>query len=245
MGLACLGIILFAGWLIGTTGIGGVLIVPTLTQVEGISPPQALAASSTAFVFPAMIALFFLFMRRIHMRNAVLLAIGALPGAVLGATLVHHLDAHLLLIPTAILLFFGGFRLCVDLYSVSNSSDFVKLPLWALLVTGAIVGTGSALTGTGGPILLSPLLLILRQPLPSIIASANAIQMPVAIASGLVHWQSGALDLGLTTTIGLILLAGSVAGQNFGAIMRPRQLQHLVAILLLGTGCWFSWILIS
>ncbi|HYC46679.1 MAG TPA: sulfite exporter TauE/SafE family protein [Burkholderiales bacterium] len=245
MGLACIAAILLAGWLIGATGIGGVLVVPALTRLEGITLPQAVAASAAAFAFPAAAALAFLVIRRTHLRGALWLSAGALAGAALGASLVHRLDVRVLLALVTALLLFAGLYALRGLRETTPRSNAPELPVWALLAVGAVVGIGSALTGTGGPVLLSPLLVLLRQPLAAVIASANAIQMPVAIAASVVHWQSGALDIGLAAMIGLALLAAAVVGQISGAAMHTRRLQRLVAGLLLVVGAGFGWTLIA
>ena len=46
--------ILLAGWLIGATGIGGVLVVPVLNQLQGVALQQAIAAASLAFALPGL-----------------------------------------------------------------------------------------------------------------------------------------------------------------------------------------------
>ncbi len=107
---------------------------------------------------------------------------------------------------------------------------------------GALVGLGSALTGTGGPVLLIPLLMLWRRPLVQVVAAAQAIQLPVAATSSAVHWFSGALDLRLGGLIGLVLLAGSIAGQKAAQRIAVHRLQRLVAGLLLTVGAWFAWL---
>lgn len=93
MGLASSFAVLLAGGLIGATGIGGVLLVPALTQLEGVPLTQAVAASSLAFAFPALAALWWL--RRaptVGARKLWFLIAGATPGALLGGMLVHSVD---------------------------------------------------------------------------------------------------------------------------------------------------------
>jgi uncharacterized protein len=240
MGAACIAAILLAGWLIGATGIGGVLVVPALTRLEGIALPQAVAASATAFALPAAVALAFLFLRRTCMGGVVPLMLGALPGAAAGALLVHTLDARMLLAFITALLLFAGVQALRGIRKGAALLARPDVPPMASLVIGALVGIGSALTGTGGPVLLTPLLVLLRQPLPRVIASSNAIQMPIAIAATGVHLKSGALDLRLAALVGLALLAASIAGQLAGARMHTRRLQKLVGLLLLGVGLWFA-----
>ena len=55
------------------------------------------------------------------------------------------------------------------------------LPMPFLAALGVLVGVGSALTGTGGPVLLLPLLMLCRQPLPFAVVAAQAIQRIAAL----------------------------------------------------------------
>jgi len=114
-----------------------------------------------------------------------------------------------------------------------------------LLALGALVGLGSALTGTGGPVLVLPLLMLLRQPLGFSVVAAQAIQLPVALASSTVHAIEGRLDLRLAALCGLLMLAGSIAGQRAATRLDTRQLQRLVSMLLLAVGAWFAWLLLT
>jgi uncharacterized membrane protein YfcA len=114
-----------------------------------------------------------------------------------------------------------------------------------LLALGVAVGLGSALTGTGGPVLLLPLLMLLRQPVGFAVIAAQAVQLPVALSSSAVHAIEGRLDLWLAALCGLLMLAGSLAGQRAAAGLDMRQLQRFVSLLLLAVGSWFTWLLLA
>ncbi len=240
MGPASAAAILVAGWLIGATGIGGVLVVPALSQFEAMDVQRAIAASALAFAFPGVAALWWL-RGAAHAPGVRLTALvaGALPGAVLGALLVHHIEPRWLLAGLALLALGSGLRGLVPTPVAATASPAMPAATAALL--GFAVGIGSALTGTGGPVLLVPLLLLLRQPLVATVAAAQAIQLPLALSASAAHWASGSLDLGLAALLGGLLLAGSVAGQWCASRMRVHWLQRLVSLLLLATGAWFAW----
>lgn len=64
----------------------------------------------------------------------------------------------------------------------------------ALVAVGAFVGFGSALTGTGGPVLLVPVLLTLGvAPLRAVTVS-QAVQLPVVVAGSVGYLQTGLVD---------------------------------------------------
>ena len=211
MGIASAAALLLAGWLIGATGIGGVLVVPALTQFEGLPLKQAIAASALAFAFPGAAALWWL--RRAPGAGASLIALvaGAVPGAAVGALLVHSVDVRWLLAAMAALAITTGVRGLRKVGSVAMPP--LPLSAAAMAALGLAVGLGSGLTGTGGPVLLVPLLMLWRQPLHQTVAAAQAIQLPVALCATAAHSLAGAMDWWLACTLGLLLLAGSMAGQ--------------------------------
>ena len=101
--------------------------------------------------------------------------------------------------------------------------------------------TGSGFTGTGGPVILIPLLILARQPLATTVAAAQIIQLPIALCASAAHAAAGSLDLPLACLIGAVLLGGSLAGQWLGRRLNTRRLQTAVSLMLLGTGLWFAW----
>lgn len=230
--------ILLAGWLIGATGIGGVLVVPVLNQLQGIALPRAIAAASLAFALPGLAAAWRLrAVGRGFPAGLVLLTLCALPGAALGALLVHHVSVDALIAGMALLALGSG---SWGLWRPPQVQDAAPLPPLATAVLGAGVGLGSALTGTGGPVLLVPLLMLLRQPLRDTLPAAQAIQLPVAICAAAGHAWAGALDWRLALAVGAVLLLGALAGQ-WSAPRTPALLLHrLVCVLLILTGGWFA-----
>lgn len=234
--------ILLAGWLIGATGIGGVLVVPALAQLEGIELQRAIAASGLAFGFPGVAALWWLHRSgAAESRRLLPLLAGAVPGALAGALLVHQMQARWLLWGLAALSLASGLRGLRPVSATASSAGPVALSQPALLALGLAVGLGSALTGTGGPVLLVPLLMLLRQPMLSTIAAAQAIQLPLALCAGAIHATTGALDLRLAVLLGTILLVGSLGGLWCSRRLPVPQLQKLVSGLLVATGVWIAW----
>ncbi len=240
MSFACAIAVLLAGALIGATGIGGVLVVPALTQLEGMALPDAVAASSLAFAFPALAGLWWLRSGpTVGTGRLWALVAGAAPGAVLGGLLVHRVDAAWLMTGLAMLAIGSGARGLFPARATGAEVPGLQgLPMAAI---GLIVGFGSALTGTGGPVILIPVLMFLGQPFALTMAAAQAIQLPVALSATAAHVASGSHNLLMAGSVGLILLAGSLAGQRLAGKVNGRALQVLVCVLLLLTGLWFAW----
>jgi len=236
--------IVLAGALIGATGIGGVLLVPVLTTLGGVPLPQAIAAASLGFALPALVALGPLRREPALLARCIPLLGGGLLGAAAGAFLVRWMPGTALMLGVTVLVLFSGWRGLRASTTAATHAE-VRLAPPALFGVGAAVGVGSALTGTGGPVLVLPLLMLLGQPLSFSVVAAQAIQLPVALASSTVHAIEGRLEPRLALLAGLLMLAGSIAGQRAAARLDRVQLQRLVSLLLLSVGAWFAWLLLS
>jgi uncharacterized membrane protein YfcA len=175
------------------------------------------------------------------MRWNALLA-GAVPAAAGGALLVHDMDAGWLFAAVAALALFSGVRGLLQLRGphVDTHLQQAEPGLPALLLLGAAVGFGSAITGTGGPVLLVPALMLMRQPVVRTVAAAQAIQLPVALCAGVGHAMAGAVDWPLALLLGAMLLGGSIGGQAAASKLPVRSLQAVVSVLLLLVGAWFG-----
>jgi len=238
--------VLLAGGLIGASGIGGVLLVPVLTRLGDVALPQAIAAASLGFALPALVALGPLRRQPALAARCIPMLLGALGGAAIGALLVHRLPgAALMAGVTALVLFAGARGLMASSRAAADLPAAAPLGTPAMLMLGLAVGLGSAVTGTGGPVLVLPLLLLLRQPVLFAVVAAQAVQLPVALASSAVHLAAGRLDAPLALLCGALLLVGSLAGQRAAPGLDLRQLQRMVSLLLLAAGGWFAWLLLT
>ena len=114
----------------------------------------------------------------------------------------------------------------------------IILLLTGFEVNGAftLVGFGSALSGTGGPLLLLPVLLFLKAPVLASIGLAQVIQIPVAATATIANLQHNPPQLLLSAVIGVGLVAGSLAGANLAHRLPVKQLQRLLASGLTAMG---------
>ena len=154
---------LLAGVLIGTIGIGGVILVPLLSFVLGFDLHFAMAASSLSFLFPGIVGtLTYANKGSIVWEKVLWLSVGIIPAALLGARVNSNLNTDVLVLIVAGLIAFSGINVFINRQNESGViPDFGK-PL--LILIGALVGFGSSLTGTGGPVLLVPILITLHYP---------------------------------------------------------------------------------
>jgi uncharacterized membrane protein YfcA len=236
---ATLLLIVAAGAAIGATGIGGVLVVPALTMLGGQDVLGAVAASSFAFAAtgaaalwrsPATTAAPTPGLRSLH--------VAALLGALAGAAVAPAFPPAVLGAGIAALALCSGLHALVD-REAPRGGELPRPP--ALAALGFAVGVGSALSGTGGPVLLLPLLMLLRAPLLPAIAAAQGIQLPVALAASSVHAAAGRLDFRLGIALAAALLAGWWCGHRAARAASLAGLRRVVAVFLVLTGIWTGW----
>jgi uncharacterized membrane protein YfcA len=103
---------------------------------------------------------------------------------------------------------------------------------------GLLVGVGSALSGTGGPVMLLPLLMLRHCPFERSVQVALVLQVPIALAATVTHAAAGRLDLGYGVAVALLLLAAAETGRRLSRRWPRRVLQAVTAVLLVGTGLW-------
>src|SRR5262249_46766091 len=203
---------LISGVLIGCIGIGGVFLVPCLS-LAGVDVHAAIGASMFSFIFSGAIGVW-LYARHgsIAWRSAAWLGAGAAPGAVLGALLVAHTGGDILLLLVGVTVVFAGWRVLRRAASKPDTRDVRLAPL-LLAGIGAAVGIGSALTGTGGPVLLVPLLMWLGAPVLTAGGLSQGIPGPIALMASLGQFWTGHPELPATPapTIGRPFRAAAAA----------------------------------
>jgi uncharacterized membrane protein YfcA len=224
-----------AGLLIGCVGIGGVIVVPALAYLAGYSLPTAIAAAMCAFIVSGLVGSYaYAKAGSIRWRETWPLSLGALPCAFAGALLVSAVPPALLELGIGLLTAGSGIHALAGRRDRPDGSRTLSTPL--LAAVGAVTGLVSALTGTGGPLVLVPILVALDVPTLASIGLAQAVQLPVAAAATGGFLLSGLLDVPL----GLALAAGIALGTWIGAkaahALPTATLRRLVAVLLVIVG---------
>ena len=229
---------LAAGLLIGLTGIGGVLLVPVLTQAAGVPLDRAVAASLLGFLVAGIYAAFVHLRRaRLEARPVVVLCVTAATGAAFGAATLDWLPASAVRLFIALLCLGSGVNALLKKHAAIK-----RVPSVSILVTlGVIVGYASAISGTGGPVTLIPLLLALRTPAAAAVALGLAAQLPIALSATVVYALEGRIDLRLGATLGALLVAGTYVGARLSGRLSGRGLTVAVALTLVAVGLWYGY----
>lgn len=226
---------LVVGLLIGCVGIGGVLLTPALVYVGGLDFHLAAATSMWAFLF-AGAAGTSIYSRpgSIDWRLAAWLGVGVVPAAFAGAGANTVLPEGLLMALLAGLMVLTGADALMRGPVVEQEAR--RFGATTLLAVGALVGFGSALTGTGGAVLLVPILLLLRAPVLASVGAAQAVALPVVIFSTVGYVLYGSVDFVLGTAVGLVAAVGVVFGARIAHAVPAAVLRRVVAMALLCAG---------
>jgi hypothetical protein len=242
-------LVTFAGLAVGATSIGGILVVPALTAAGGVPVREAVAAANFSFIFTGLAPLLTgRFSSAVppaeaHRVHRWPLNLAALAGAAFGAFTLQWLPGALMRGAVAVLAVVSGVMALrggrgIEAAAAGRTAGLSPI---AQVVLGALVGCGSAWSGTGGPVLLLPLLIFLAVPTRLAVDLGQGIQLPIACAATVVNLASGALDLRLGLLLGACLSVGWVAGYLLQRRISTRLLAHLLAGGLIVVGLWYGW----
>mgnify|MGYP002712919292 CR=1 FL=1 len=236
-----LAISLVVGMLIGAVGIGGILLIPALNILGGLTIQEAMATALFTFIFTGVIGAV-LFQRRgsIDWHITVPLCIGAAIFGFFGAWANAKINAHgLSLILSSIIVFAGIYTFFTKsrskLLFFQNSR---RLQLLLLAGVGAVVGFGSGLTGVGGPAISVPLMILLGFPTLSTIGASQVVQILAAVSGTAGNLRFGSINYELAVMCTIFEVVGVVMGVRIVHAMNAQILRSCVGVLciLVGAG---------
>lgn len=165
-------------------------------------------------------------------RSLVPFVLGSAPMAFLGGTL--QLPAGLFHRLLGVVLWLAAARL---LGHFPESETRREVPFGPALLWGAAIGFGAGLTGTGGGIFLTPLLLFAGWETPRRAAGMSAAFILINSISGLTGGWRGIAVLPPETFLWLAaVLAGGLLGARAGARSSGPRLRRLLAAVLVIAG---------
>ena len=234
--LALVGVLsIFVGLLIGGVGIGGVLLVPMLTYLIGVDIHTAIAAAMFSYLFSGSVgAWIYARKKSIRWDSAVWLLLGGGVGAFVGAVAAFAIPARGLEFFIAALVVLAG----ANALRSAGAAGYRERPLsgGALIAIGGVTGIGSALSGTGGPLLLVPILVFLRLPALAAVGLSQVIQVPIAASATLGNALYGTVDVVIGAAIAAGLMVGVAGGARLAHFVSQSSLQRVVAGVLIAVG---------
>ena len=159
---------------------------------------------------------------------------GALPGALLGAWLLPLVPGMALEVAIGLLVMLSG------VHALFRKAEAETLAFQhggsTLVAIGFLVGIGSALTGTGGPLLLIPVLMWMNMPGFAAVGLAQAVQIPIALSATFGNLTYGSVNIILGLCLGAILAVGAIAGAKIIHYCPKELVTRIVAGFLVAVG---------
>ena len=219
------------GLLMGSTGIGGVFVVPYLVFINNISTQTAIASAMFGFIFAGFSAtLAYSKHGSIKWRDALIIGGAAAPAAFFGAITVWVVAGEILLVGIATLTIFSAFKILYP--SNRGIPDQKEIPSTVLILIGLITGYFSALAGAGGAIIAIPLLFSFGAPPLVAIGLSQTIALVVAITATLGNYAVGQINFAAGTIVGLSLATGILIGARIAHALPINILRNMVAVAL-------------
>ncbi|MBW2984565.1 sulfite exporter TauE/SafE family protein [Candidatus Woesearchaeota archaeon] len=207
-----------AGFFSAALGIGGgVILVPALMLLFHYKIKKAIGTSLATIAptaFLGIITHFIIKSENIKFLMVLFIIIGSITGARFGAKLANKLDGKLLAKLFALLLLFVGLKLTgiikVPTETISNVTVY---PL--LIILGLVAGSGSALFGIGGGVIMVPVLnLFFGLSIHEAIATSLTVILPTTLAGSIFHKKFNNINAEALKFLIPLALIGAV----FGAI---------------------------
>ena len=228
---ASIGVIAFLYSSVGHAGASGYIAVLTLFGFA------AAVIKPTALVLNILVACIgtFQFWRAGHFSWNLFwpFAVLSIPAAYLGGYL--HLPGSLFKTLVGVVLLFSAARL---FFRQGDPPEVAPPSRPAALGVGLVIGFLSGLTGTGGGIFLTPLLLFCRWARTRQAAAVSALFILVNSIAGLLgYFRSGRPIPSLAWVLAIAAISGGTIGSYFGSARFPvRLIQLLLATVLLIAG---------
>ena len=164
------------------------------------------------------------------------LCVGATPTAFIGAWAVSVVNPRLLEACLGLLTFLSG----LNALRTQNAAEGPQTAISnvKLLVVGAITGFLSSISGTGGPLVLVPIIISMSVPVLVAVGLSQVIQVPVAIAATVGNVLYGQLDWVLGGVLAAALTVGSWCGAKLAHAVPRTTLRRIVSVVLVVVGAF-------
>ncbi|MDO9711834.1 sulfite exporter TauE/SafE family protein [Paracraurococcus lichenis] len=262
------------GWLSGLFGVGGGFLLTPLLILIGIPSPVAVASGANQTLGASVSGLIAQWRRgNVDAKMGTVLLAGGFAGSVLGVQLfallrrLGQVDLAVSLFYVVVLGTVGGLMVMESVRAILRrrsagrrklhehtwmhglplKTRFRKSRLYISVIPpfliGAFIGLLSAVMGVGGGFMLVPAMIYLLGMPTSVVIGTSLFQVVFVAANVtlLAALQLGTVDVLLT----LLLLAGGVAGAQFGAQMGTRlkgeETRALLGLLVLGVALSLLW----
>ena len=171
----------------------------------------------------------------IEWNKALFIIFGAGPAAFAGAAAMSVTQGIWLEILIASLIVYAGINALLQREDTAQKMPTSFRPPM-LISMGAVTGIGSAMTGTGGPLILVPIAVRLRLPTLSAIGLSQAVQVPIALLATTGNIIYGVVDWRLGSILAVAIVFGAAIGARLAHIVEKERLRLMLAWVLVIVG---------
>ena len=246
---------LFAGLLVGLTGMGGAVIVtPMLVLLFGVPPAAAISADLVAgAVVKPVGSLVHIRAKTVHWKLVLWISVGSVPGVLIGtflfsrvvrttnaeATLRTLIGVVVLIAIAAMLAKKWVERRAVRTQQIAHVQQGTDMPIRVApaVLVGAVVGLIVGLTSVGsGSLVVTAILLAYPLLRPSVVVGTDLTQaVPMLVVGAIAHAGFGEILIPVVVS----LLLGQIPGVWIGARMSARYdgsaMRWLLMVILAAT----------
>ncbi len=227
----------------GLIGLGGgVVMIPLLTGIAGLTQHKAHGTSLVAIIFTAIVGAATYYRHgTVDWSAALMLAVTAILTARMGALYVSTLSEQKLKKAFGVfLLFISGLLLAKGLLPRSGDEPSLLVRVVVLLSTGAATGFLSGMMGVGGGTVMIPPMVILTG-MPQHLAQGTSLlaMIPVSMTAAFTHYKLGNVATDLAPGVVAGALAGGYLGGTAANLLPEVYLKLLFALILGGTAVRF------
>ena len=210
------------GFLVGCTGMGGIILIPALVYLSGLSSHVAMGTTLFTFIFTTSLCSW-LYIRLGHVDWK--------------ATIPICIGGYLNLILALLILLAGALVFCpVRGRRFSFMEEGRRSRFWVLFAVGSGVGFVAGLTGAGGPVLSVPIMIALGFPPLIAIGAGQVYSVPVALSGSAANFLHGAIDYKVGALMIVIQILGILLGVYMANRMDTTKLRKMVAWVCLFCG---------
>lgn len=224
--------LLLVAFLYATVGHGGASGYLAVFALASLPPGELRASALILNLFVSALS-FISYRSRSHFDHRIftILILSSVPAAYAGG--LFHLPGQLYKFILGTFLLFAFLK--VSGLLASRPKEISRMPVWAGILMGLLIGFFSGLIGIGGGIILSPLLILFAWADMKTTAGISAAFIFINSAAGLAglfHSGQMQLDPELPVWIGLVLvggLAGSILGSR---VLSEKGVRKVLALVL-------------
>jgi hypothetical protein len=234
LSLAVIG--LLGGLLSGAFGVGGgIIMVPLLIALARMNERQAASTSLVAIIPASSVGVItYLVQGHVDLIAGMIIATGAVIGAVIGSRLLHRIPLTWLRWMFIALLLVIAARLLLVAPIRGEDLELTWYVGIGYVALGLIMGIASGLFGIGGGVIAVPGLIAVFG-VSDLIAKGTSllVVIPTGIVGTLAHLRRGGVDVPAGIVVGVAATAASAPGVALALVIPPKLSGILFAVLLL------------